>query len=148
MDLYLIHVPFGFPESDTGAPQRHPNGEVVLDLTTDHVAVWKKFEEFVRAGLIKSIGVSNFNQRQIQRILDNATIQPASLQIELHVYLQQTELVDFCKANNIIVTAYSPLGSKGIGDFFKSIGKEYECFRNTCRDCFHGVPDFIVILQT
>lgn len=40
VDLYLIHVPFGFPESDGGL-QRHPNGDVVLDLTTDHLAVWK-----------------------------------------------------------------------------------------------------------
>lgn len=58
--------------------------------------------------------------------MDNATIQPVSLQIELHAYLQQTELVEFCKTKNIIVTAYSPLGSKGIGNFFKSIGQEYE----------------------
>lgn len=40
VDLYLIHVPFGFPESESG-PLRHPNGDLVLDLTTDHVAVWK-----------------------------------------------------------------------------------------------------------
>lgn len=40
VDLYLIHVPFGFPESDGGL-QRHANGDVVLDLTTDHLAVWK-----------------------------------------------------------------------------------------------------------
>lgn len=84
----------------------------------------QKFEEFVGAGLIKSIGISNFNQRQVQRILDNAIIKPASLQIELHVYLQQNELVDFCKANNIIVTAYSPLGSKGIANLYKQSGKE------------------------
>ena len=62
----------------------------------------------------------------MQRILDNATIKPASLQIELHVYFQQNELVEFCKANNIIVTAYSPLGSKGIDEFLKKIsGKEW-----------------------
>lgn len=62
----------------------------------------------------------------MQRILDNATIKPASLQIELHVYFQQNELVEFCKANNIVVTAYSPLGSKGIGEFLKKIsGKEW-----------------------
>lgn len=40
VDLYLIHVPFGFPESD-GQMLRHPNGDVVLDLTTDHLAIWK-----------------------------------------------------------------------------------------------------------
>jgi len=124
IDLYLIHVPFGFPESTDGQPLREPNGDLVLDLATDHVAVWKKFEEFVGAGLIKSIGISNFNKRQVQRILDNATIKPVSLQVELHVYFQQNELVDFCKANNIIVTAYSPLGSKGIADLYKQSGKE------------------------
>lgn len=83
----------------------------------------QKFEELVGAGLMKSIGVSNFNQRQLQRIIDNATIRPASLQIELHVYFQQHELVDFCKANNIIVTAYSPLGSKGISKIYEQTGK-------------------------
>lgn len=41
VDLYLIHTPFGFPESTDGEMARHPNGDVVLDLTTDHVAVWK-----------------------------------------------------------------------------------------------------------
>lgn len=41
VDLYLIHVPFGFPESTTGQQLRHPNGDLVLDLNTDHVAVWK-----------------------------------------------------------------------------------------------------------
>jgi len=124
IDLYLIHTPFGFPESPDGQMLRHPNGDVVLDLTTDHVAVWKKFEEYVGAGLIKSIGISNFNQSQIQRILDNATIRPASLQVEVHVYLQQHELVDFCKANNIVVTAYSPLGSRGIAALYQQFGKE------------------------
>lgn len=84
----------------------------------------QKFEEFVDAGLIKSIGISNFNKAQVQRILDNAVIKPASLQIELHVYLQQNELVEFCKENNIIVTAYSPLGSKGIATLYKQSGKE------------------------
>lgn len=41
VDLYLIHTPFGFPESTDGQPLRHPNGDLVLDLTTDHVAIWK-----------------------------------------------------------------------------------------------------------
>lgn len=78
----------------------------------------------VGTGLIKSIGVSNFNKKQIQRLLDNSTIKPASLQIELHVYLQQDELVEFCKQNNIIVTAYAPLGSRGIAVLYKGTAKE------------------------
>lgn len=41
VDLYLIHTPFGFPEPIDGQMARHPNGDVVLDVTTDHVAIWK-----------------------------------------------------------------------------------------------------------
>lgn len=82
-------------------------------------------EEMVELGLTKSIGISNFNKNQIQRIIDNAKIKPSNLQIELHIYLQQHELVNFCKANNIVVTAYSPLGSKGIEEFHKMAGNEY-----------------------
>lgn len=84
----------------------------------------QKLEELVANGLAKHIGVSNFNKKQIQRIVDNAKIQPACLQVELHVYFQQHELVDFCKANNIAVTAYAPLGSKGISAIYKSFGVE------------------------
>lgn len=147
LDLYLIHVPFGVPPTD-GDLLREPNGNVKLDLTTDHVAIWKvcpvlaqsiggpeliriflpffeqKLEESVTSGKSKSIGLSNFNQRQIQRIIDNATIKPACLQIELHVYLQQKALVDFCKTNNIAVVAYSPLGSRGIKELYKNAGTE------------------------
>lgn len=79
----------------------------------------------VELGLVKSIGISNFNRKQIQRILDNATIKPVNLQVELHIYLQQRELVDFCNDNDIVVTAYSPLGSKGIENIHKMAGNEY-----------------------
>lgn len=82
-------------------------------------------EEFVTAGKIKNIGISNFNKSQIQRILDNCTIRPACLQIELHVYFQQNELVEFCHANNIAVIAYAPLGSRGIAEIYKMSGNEY-----------------------
>lgn len=70
-------------------------------------------EKLVDQGLAKSIGISNFNIKQIQRILDNARIRPANLQVELHIYYQTKELVEFCKKNNIVVTAYAPLGSPG-----------------------------------
>lgn len=79
----------------------------------------------VTKGLAKSIGVSNFNKSQVERIIKNSTIKPTNLQIELHIYLQQNELVDFCKANDIVVTAYAPLGSKGIEALDKLAGVEW-----------------------
>lgn len=80
-------------------------------------------EAQVKAGLTKTIGISNYNIKQITRILENATIPPANLQVELHAYHQQKELVDFCNKNKITVTAYSPLGSPGLGKFLENFGK-------------------------
>lgn len=81
-------------------------------------------EEMVKAGLTKSIGVSNFNKSQVQRLIDNSTIKPTNLQVEVHVYFQQDDLINFCKENDIVVTAYAPLGSKGIEALDKMAGIE------------------------
>lgn len=70
-------------------------------------------EDQVDAGRTKSIGVSNFNEKQIDRILCNARIPPVNLQIELHLYFQQKAMVKYCKSKNIIVTSYSSLGTPG-----------------------------------
>jgi L-glyceraldehyde reductase len=61
------------------------------------------------------LGLSNFNIEKIQHVLDNCKIRPSNLQIELHPALLQTELVDYCKKNDIVVTAYSPLGNNVYG---------------------------------
>lgn len=81
-------------------------------------------EEQVEAGRAKSIGVSNFNVNQIERVIKSARIKPACLQVELHVMLQQSELVTFCHNNDIVVVAYSPLGSPGYNKFLNNMGFE------------------------
>lgn len=81
-------------------------------------------EEQVDAGRTKTIGVSNFNVKQVDRILKSARIKPACLQVELHMYLQQRELVKFCHENNIVVVAYAPLGSPGFNKFLGLFGKQ------------------------
>lgn len=70
-------------------------------------------EEQVDAGRTKAIGLSNFNIRQIQRVWDLASIKPVCLQVELHPYMQQPELIDFCFKKNIVVVGYSSLGAGG-----------------------------------
>lgn len=76
-------------------------------------------EEQVKLGRAKSIGISNFNQDQVSRILKNAEIIPATNQIELHVYLQQPELVKFCQDNGIVVVSYQTLGNPGLPTFLE-----------------------------
>lgn len=68
-------------------------------------------EGLVQEGLVKNIGVSNFNIEQLQCILDNCEIKPVNNQIEMHPYLQNDELLEFCKKNDIIVSCYGPLGA-------------------------------------
>lgn len=77
-------------------------------------------EDQVYAGLIKHIGLSNFNAKQIKNIYNNARIKPSVLQVELHAYMQQKELRNVCKELDIAVTAYSPLGSPGAKSHFIS----------------------------
>lgn len=117
VDLYLIHHPIWREPKD-------PNerfGESIA-YPTDHIALWKKMEEQVDAGRTKTIGLSNFNSAQIDRILKIARIKPASLQIENHLYLQQNELVKFCQDNGIVVVAYSPLGAPGRSEYREDSG--------------------------
>lgn len=79
-------------------------------------------EEQVDCGKAKSIGVSNFNTKQVDKILQIARIPPVTNQVELHVYLQQRELEENLKKRNVTLTAYSPLGTAGTVQFLKGLG--------------------------
>jgi len=68
-------------------------------------------EVLVEKGLTKTIGLSNFNSKQITRILTEGKIKPACLQVEMHPYLNQEKLIKFCFERDIKLVAYSPLGS-------------------------------------
>ena len=92
-------------------------------------------EEQVDAGRTKTIGLSNYNISQVETVLKGARIKPANLQVELHVYLQQRQLVDFCHKNGITVVAYSPLASPGYNKFLKQLGREYDYLNNWIK-CF------------
>uniref|UniRef100_T1L0H1 NADP-dependent oxidoreductase domain-containing protein n=1 Tax=Tetranychus urticae TaxID=32264 RepID=T1L0H1_TETUR len=109
LDLYLVHWPTGFKEGN-GIFPRDEQGKIVYS-DVDYLETWKGMEDVQKAGLAKSIGVSNFNSQQIDRILANCEIKPVINQIEVHPYLSQQPLINFCKQRGIDITAYSPLGS-------------------------------------
>lgn len=109
LDLYLIHWPFGYAEGEGNFPVDKDNKTKLSDV--DYLDTWKGMEQVKKAGLTKSIGVSNFNHEQIDRILANCEIKPSMNQVECHPYLTQNKLVEYCKSKGIVVTAYSPLGS-------------------------------------
>lgn len=109
LDLYLIHWPVA-QKKGVQMPEKAgdwvPLAELPLELT------WAEMEKAYNDGLVKAIGVSNFNQADLNRLIEKGEVAPAVNQVENHPLLQQNELIDFCHKNDIAVTAYSPLGSQ------------------------------------
>jgi len=79
LDIYLIHWPLCYKE-DAGLNPKDTNGKLIYS-DVDYLDTWKALENCVRLGLTKSIGISNFNSVQVQRILDSCTIKPVTNQV-------------------------------------------------------------------
>lgn len=85
----------------------------VVDI--DFVDTWRAMEELVDAGLVKSIGVSNFSIQELERLLAACRIRPVVNQVECHPYLHQDELRAYMDAKDIRLVAYCPLGNVSPG---------------------------------
>ena len=101
IDLYLIHAPW--PWSDVGS-----------DCTEGNIEAWKAMIDLYNEGKIRAIGVSNFHVKDIKALVDATGFVPAVNQIRYFVGNTQNEIVDYCKANGILVEAYSPLATGAI----------------------------------
>lgn len=107
VDLYLIHWP----------------------VSGKYLETWKALERLYREGRVRAIGVSNFHIRHLQQIFENFEEKPVVNQVELHPYLTQVELREFCQKHDMKVEAWSPL-ARGqiiddpvIGQLSKKYGK-------------------------
>jgi diketogulonate reductase-like aldo/keto reductase len=125
LDLYLIHWPLALAFTgldlydDKNKAKRvdpsNPNSPVELAHTPIH-ETWYQMEQLVASGLVKSIGVSNFNAQSLLDLVSSSKIKPAVNQIEVHPYLSQETLVSqSLRVADIRTVAYSPLGSNRTG---------------------------------
>lgn len=106
LDLYLMHWPLAFKKEQVqSAEDLYSLDEMPLEKT------WRAMVELKKKGLVKHVGVSNFNIPKLEQLMI-ADEKPEMNQIEIHPYFQQDELIGFCQENGILVTAYSPLGSR------------------------------------
>lgn len=87
IDLYLVHWP----------------------IKDKYVSIWREMEKIVQSGKSRAAGVSNYQESHLKEIIDLNSLVPAVNQIELHPYLSQEPLVNFCTQNDIKVESWSPL---------------------------------------
>eukprot|EP01060_Flectonema_neradi_P011923 TRINITY_DN1886_c0_g1_i4.p1 TRINITY_DN1886_c0_g1~~TRINITY_DN1886_c0_g1_i4.p1 ORF type:complete len:365 (+),score=70.46 TRINITY_DN1886_c0_g1_i4:57-1151(+) len=136
LDAYLIHWPMACPALPDGS--RHGiresgaepglfsderpgggcwmfpldnDGKYCSDNEQHYTTTWQWMETQVQKGLVRAIGVCNFNKRQLTELLNMATVPVSIVQNEIHPYYQQKDYIDFCKHNKVQVQAFSPLGS-------------------------------------
>ena len=108
LDLYLIHWPVNF-QPNIVFPKRPE--EFIDPDDIPIIETWQAMERMVEKGLCRFIGVCNFNLTRLIDLKGQAKIQPLMNQIELHPYLQQVKMLEYCNKHNVLLTAYSPLGS-------------------------------------
>ncbi|KAG7600811.1 NADP-dependent oxidoreductase domain [Arabidopsis thaliana x Arabidopsis arenosa] len=106
LDLYLIHWPFRLREGAS----KPPKAGDVLDF--DMEGVWREMENLSKDSLVRNIGVCNFTVTKLNKLLGFAELIPAVCQMEMHPGWRNDRMLEFCKKNEIHVTAYSPLGSQ------------------------------------
>jgi len=107
LDLYLVHLPVPTHSVDGKSVPVRKVGWGLQDI-------WRAMKKINESGKAKSIGVSNYSASVLNDLLCYAKIIPAVNQIERHPFLQQQQLVDFCKKEGVVVTAYASLGAPGL----------------------------------
>ncbi|MSA02022.1 aldo/keto reductase [Lactonifactor sp. BIOML-A3] len=113
LDLYLIHWP--------ASSSQYDNWEEI------NVETWRAMTELYKAGRIKAIGVSNFLPHHLEALM-KTEVPPMVNQIEFHPGQMQTETIQYCRENDILVEAWSPLGTGRMlnNETLKSIVDKYE----------------------
>ena len=132
LDLYLIHFPISLkyvPFDVRYPPGWVPDPDISDSMEFAPVPIsqtWKAMEKLVDKGLVRNIGLSNWNSQGLRDIFSFARIKPSVLQvseelyfqrkikydfkIEIHPYLQNTRLIEYAHSLGMAVTAFSPLG--------------------------------------
>lgn len=100
LDLVIIHAPRPWGKTKEDGRWFEENKEV-----------WRALEEAYENGTLKAIGVSNFEIDDLENLFDTAKVKPMINQIKYHIGSRNEELVQFCQENDMVVEAYSPIGT-------------------------------------
>jgi diketogulonate reductase-like aldo/keto reductase len=104
IDLMLIHSPQPWDDFRGG------------DYAEGNREAWRALEDAYTAGKLRAIGVSNFEQEDLENILASCTVPPQVNQLLVHIGNTPTDLIAYCESRNILVEAYSPIAHGAILD--------------------------------
>lgn len=112
LDLFLVHFPVATQHTGVGTSDSalDEEGVLLIDTTISLETTWHAMEELVGLGLVRSIGISNYDIFLTRDCLAYSKIKPAVNQIETHPYFPRDSLVKFCLKHGVSVTAHTPLG--------------------------------------
>ncbi len=118
LDMMIIHSPQPWVEVNQ-SENRYEEG---------NREAWRALEDAYKAGKVRGIGVSNFNEADLQNILDHCTVKPMVNQLLTHISNTPFDVISFCEKNEILVEAYSPvahgemLKNKVVGEMAEKYG--------------------------
>ncbi|KAK9177213.1 hypothetical protein WN944_029232 [Citrus x changshan-huyou] len=112
LDLYLVHFPVATKHTGVGTTDSalDADGVLEIDTTISLETTWHAMEDLVSMGLVRSIGISNYDIFLTRDCLAYSKVKPVVNQFETHPYFQRDSLVKFCQKHGICVTAHTPLG--------------------------------------
>ncbi|KZO90458.1 Aldo/keto reductase [Calocera viscosa TUFC12733] len=114
LDLFLVHWPVRLVANGSQPLLPvNPNGTRSVDYSWNQEDTWRQMEEIYKSGKVKAIGVSNWSIPYLERLEKSWKVVPAINQVELHPYLPQHKLKEWCESRGILLEAYCPLGSTG-----------------------------------
>ncbi|CAH9056616.1 unnamed protein product [Cuscuta europaea] len=124
LDLYLVHFPVATKHTGIGISSipMGEDGVMELDTTLSLETTWHAMEDLVFKGLVRSIGISNYDIFLTRDCLTYSRVKPAVNQIETSPYFQRNSLIKFCQKHGICITAHTPLsGAMANTELFGSV---------------------------
>lgn len=135
LDLYLVHFPIAlryvapsvrYPPGWAYDPSisKNTQNDAGLEYSTATIRdTWEAMEKLVKEGLVKHIGVANFNCALLTDLLKTASIPPKVNQLEIHPYLAHDSMLKFCRRKNIQVTAFHSFGGQSLIELGNPVAK-------------------------
>ncbi|KAF8154236.1 reductase AKOR2 [Crassisporium funariophilum] len=147
IDLYLLHWPQAIAFEEGNDLPKNPDGTYKTTDSTTFNDTWAEIEKLLDTGKVRAIGVSNFSIKTLEQLFKTAKITPAVNQVEMHPYLAQNELRDYCAQKGIVITAYSPSGYSNVRSdpLIVSLAEKYKVSSNQIIFAWHISRGTIIV---